>query len=310
MTQQHHPAPDRRGWAGLGHPRGPDFVPGPPRPRAPAPVSAPPPTVTTPRGTGVPGEAVPPTGDPPRARGGRTGRRVAGYVLLAVLAGGVTGAVTGLLVQGPEDGTAGPPAPAAAPGSVEAAAERVLPSVVQVRSSSGAGSGFVFDRRGHVVTNHHVIEGSSEVQLLLASGQVVDATVVGSDPDSDIAVLRTEPSVLATPRIGRSADVRIGQQVLAVGSPLGLTGTVTAGIVSATDRRAAIGTTLGQPVIQTDASINPGNSGGPLVDLDGRVVGVNTAIATLNGSSTGNIGIGFAVPIDRAVDVAEGIIRR
>jgi putative serine protease PepD len=161
-----------------------------------------------------------------------------------------------------------------------------------------------------VVTNHHVIEGASEVQLQLASGRIVDATVVGSDPDSDIAVLRTEPAVLAAPRIGRSVDVRIGQQVLAVGSPLGLTGTVTAGIISATDRRAAIGTTLGQPVIQTDASINPGNSGGPLVDLDGRVVGVNTAIATLTGGSTGNIGIGFAVPIDRAVDVAERIIRR
>jgi putative serine protease PepD len=161
------------------------------------------------------------------------------------------------------------------------------------------------DGEGHVLTNHHVVSGASSVRLVLSSGRTVTAEVVGSDADDDIAVLRADPGDLRAARLGVSADLRIGQPVIAVGSPLGLNGTVTSGVVSALDRGATA-----EAMIQTDASINPGNSGGPLVDLDGRVVGINTSIATLGGRGSGNIGIGFAVPIDRALDVARQILAR
>jgi putative serine protease PepD len=246
---------------------------------------------------------------PPRRRG-RSG--TAGLLLLAVLAGGTAGGAVGRsdwIGLDSEDATASGE-PRARQTSAEAAARAVLPSVVQVRSGRGSGSGFVLDRRGHVLTNHHVIEGSTQVQLQLAGGRVVDADVVGSNPTHDIAVLRADDAGLIPTDVGSSAMLRIGEQVLAIGSPLGLSGTVTSGIVSATQRIANIGGRGEQQVIQTDASINPGNSGGPLVDLDGRVVGVNTAIATVGTGTTGNIGIGFAVPIDRAVRVAHRLIAR
>ena len=224
----------------------------------------------------------------------------------AVLAGGASGAgVVVALDRGAP--TAGPTivqerAPAngsASAGSTEAAASQVLPSVVQVRAGRGGGSGVVMDGEGHVLTNHHVVAGASSVRLVLSSGRTVTAEVVGSDADDDIAVLRADAGDLRAARLGVSADLRIGQPVIAVGSPLGLNGTVTSGVVSALNRGATA-----EAMIQTDASINPGNSGGPLVDLDGRVVGINTSIATLGGRGSGNIGIGFAVPIDRALDVA------
>jgi putative serine protease PepD len=230
----------------------------------------------------------------------------------AVLAGGASGAgVVVALDRGAQ--AAGPTivqerAPAngsASAGSTEAAASQVLPSVVQVRAARGAGSGVVMDGEGHVLTNHHVVSGASSVRLVLSSGRIVTAEVVGSDADNDIAVLRADRGDLRAARIGVSADLRIGQPVIAVGSPLGLNGTVTSGVVSALDRGATA-----EAMIQTDASINPGNSGGPLVDLDGRVVGINTSIATLGGRGSGNIGIGFAVPIDRALDVARQILAR
>ena len=178
-----------------------------------------------------------------------------------------------------------------------------------MRAGASSGSGFVLDDRGHVITNHHVVEGATTVRLQLASGRSLSAVVVGSRASDDIAVLQVEdPSDLDPAVLGSSADLVIGESVIAVGSPLGLQGTVTGGIVSALDREASLGGQAAQRMIQTDAPINPGNSGGPLVDLDGRVVGVNTAIATLGGQGSGSIGIGFAVPIDRAVDVAERII--
>jgi S1-C subfamily serine protease len=155
------------------------------------------------------------------------------------------------------------------------------------------------------LTNHHVVSGASSVRLVLSSGRTVTAEVVGSDADDDIAVLRASAGDLRAARLGVSADLRIGQPVIAVGSPLGLNGTVTSGVVSALDRGASA-----EAMIQTDASINPGNSGGPLVDLNGRVVGINTSIATIGGHGSGNIGIGFAVPIDRALDVARQILAR
>ncbi|WP_235561839.1 S1C family serine protease [Marmoricola sp. Leaf446] len=184
----------------------------------------------------------------------------------------------------------------------------MLPSVVQVRSDRGSGSGFVFDRLGHVLTNQHVVDGDRSLLLQLDGGRQVRAALVGEDEANDIAVLRADPEDLPAAAMGDSSTVRIGEPVIAIGSPLGLSGTVTAGIVSTTAREARLGSSSRQAVIQTDASINPGNSGGPLVDLDGRVVGVNTAIATVPGTGSGNIGIGFAVPIDRALRVAEGIL--
>jgi putative serine protease PepD len=188
----------------------------------------------------------------------------------------------------------------------EAAARAILPSVVQVQAGRSTGSGFVIDGTGHVITNQHVVDGTSRVSLLLSDGRRVSAQVVGGNEREDIAVLRIGGNAPAAAQLGTSAALRIGQPVIAVGSPLGLSGTVTAGIISAVDRTSRLGGGT-RPMVQTDASINPGNSGGPLVDLQGRVVGVNTAIATTSARS-GNIGIGFAVPVDRAVQVARDII--
>ena len=250
--------------------------------------------------------------DPAALARPRVGRaRVAGLLVAAVLAGGASGA--GVVVALDQDtGTSptilqerGPGRSSATAGSTEAAAERILPSVVQVRAGRGSGSGVVMDDQRHVLTNHHVVAGSSNVTLLLSTGRRVTAEVIGSNRENDIAVLRARSGDLPAARLGVSADLRIGQSVIAVGSPLGLTGTVTSGVVSALDRRGTA-----ESMIQTDASINPGNSGGPLVDLDGRVVGINTSIATLGGRSSGNIGIGFAVPIDRAAEVAQQILAR
>lgn len=297
-------------WPGLGTPAGPSFESGT---VATQPVAQPVPIL--PPAAPAPAPAPPPTAPVRRPREPRRGPRLLTTLAVAALVGGLTG--WGAATWTPdEDTTAAVETPranrnAAPTGTAESAAATVLPSVVQVRTPYGTGSGFVLDDRGHAVTNHHVVVGTTgEVDLLLANGRTIEAEVVGSDASNDVAVLRAEPGALAPARIGRSSSLRIGQPVIAIGSPLGLSGTVTAGIVSATDRDARIGGGSGR-VVQTDASINPGNSGGPLVDLDGRVVGVNTAIATVpgaDGDSAGNIGIGFAIPIDRAVRVAERLI--
>ncbi len=162
----------------------------------------------------------------------------------------------------------------------------------------GAGSGFLWDALGHVVTNHHVIEGSRRIRVRLDSGEAIDATLVGSSPDHDLAVirLRSVPSGLYPLPIGTAGDLQVGQAVYAIGNPFGLSRTLTTGVVSALDRR--LPTTGGREVvgvIQTDAAINPGNSGGPLLDSAGRLIGVNTAIISGSG---GSAGIGFAVPVD------------
>ncbi|WP_353950200.1 trypsin-like peptidase domain-containing protein [Knoellia sp. S7-12] len=286
-------------WRGLGEPAGPDFL------RGAMPLREDP-TAST-------GAAPAPTGRERRRS------RLPALLLVSALSGGIAGAGAAVVLGPDATPTSGPGiaverpsgrAPASAAGTEEAAAQAILPSVVQIRAGRSTGSGFVLDDRGHVMTNHHVIEGESTVSLQLAGGRTVSATVVGSSEADDIAVLRADPEALEPARIGQSSALRIGQPVIAVGSPLGLDGTVTAGIVSTVERSARLGGGANQRVIQTDASINPGNSGGPLVNLEGQVVGVNTAIATLSGRASGSIGIGFAVPIDRAVEVADEIIRR
>lgn len=179
----------------------------------------------------------------------------------------------------------------------------------QAGGASGAGSGFVWDRDGHVVTNNHVVEGATEVGVVFGEGNAIPARVVGTAPWADIAVLRlsTVPTGLQPITIGRSADLLVGQTVYAIGNPFGLQRTLTQGIISALERR--LPTEGGREisgVIQTDAAINPGNSGGPLVDSAGRLIGINTAIIAPTGSFAG---IGFSVPVDTVNRIVPQIIR-
>jgi S1-C subfamily serine protease len=175
------------------------------------------------------------------------------------------------------------------------------------------GSGFVIDKSGHIVTNFHVVQGAEEIEVSFSNRDSVEARVVGSDPSTDLAVLKVDVDARAlTPlRLGNSDRVRVGDSVVAIGNPLGLERSVTAGIVSAVHRplTAPNAFTI-DDVIQTDASINSGNSGGPLIAATGRVVGVNTAIATGSTGARGNIGIGFAVPVNTVRDVASQLIEQ
>ncbi len=171
----------------------------------------------------------------------------------------------------------------------------------------GSGTGFVWDDQGHLVTNFHVVQGASQVEVALADGSTWPARVVGVYPDKDLAVLRIAADPLPPPiALGSSADLLVGQSVYAIGNPFGLDHTLTAGVVSALGReiQAANGRIIEQ-VIQTDAAINPGNSGGPLLDSAGRVIGVNTAILSETGAYAG---IGFAVPIDTVTRVVRQLI--
>src|SRR5437763_12471034 len=200
--------------------------------------------------------------------------------------------------------------------------EHASPSVVQVVGRAGAletpeaengtaqsGSGFVWDGAGHIVTNDHVVEGTSSLAVRFASGQVLRAQVVGTAPNYDLAVIRVDnPRSMPPPiAIGTSDDLKVGQWVFAIGNPFGLDQSLTTGIISALKRR--LPTSGGREitnVIQTDAAINPGNSGGPLLDSSGRLIGVNTAIFSPSGS---NAGIGFAIPVDIVNRVVPELIR-
>jgi S1-C subfamily serine protease len=172
----------------------------------------------------------------------------------------------------------------------------------------GSGSGFIWDAEGHVVTNFHVVQGGTRFSVTLAEGTVYDATVVGVEPNKDLAVLRIQAprSALVALEPGRSNELVVGQKVLAIGNPFGLDQTLTTGVISALGREitSVAGTTI-QDVIQTDAAINPGNSGGPLLDSRGRLIGVNTAIMSASGSSAG---IGFAVPVATVLRVVPQLI--
>ncbi len=175
-------------------------------------------------------------------------------------------------------------------------------------ATQAQGSGFVYDNQGHIITNQHVVDGAESVSVRFADGSTHDATVVGSDPSTDLAVLKVDaPASLLKPlRLGKSSELAVGDGVIAIGSPFGLEQTVTTGIVSALNRQ--INSPNGFAIddaIQTDAAINHGNSGGPLLDLEGRVIGVNSQIESESG---GNDGIGFAVPSDTVARIAADLI--
>ncbi|MGK5682641.1 S1C family serine protease [Actinoplanes sp. URMC 104] len=280
--------------SGLGTPRGPEF-------RSPDWSAAPDPAAAV---------------AAPAARGRRLPAAALAALAVVGLSAG-TGGVAGYVAGRDEPVATAAPSQGGVPSDLVGAAARVLPGVVsvQVRTGQGgaSGSGFVFDDRGHIVTNNHVVAAGGvrggAVTVVGSDGRRLTAEVVGTDPSNDIAVLRVDDgSALDRLALADPNGTRVGEPVLAVGSPLGLSGTVTAGIVSALDRPVRLGGSSRQTAVQTDASINPGNSGGPLVNARGEVIGVNTAIATLEGG--GSIGIGFAVPIERARQVADSLIAR
>jgi S1-C subfamily serine protease len=173
------------------------------------------------------------------------------------------------------------------------------------------GSGFVIDKAGHIVTNYHVVRGANSIQVSFSNNERIKARIVGVDPSTDVAVLqvKVKSRALKALPLGNSDSVRVGDQVIAIGNPFGLDRSVTAGIVSAVQRRIEAPNQLSiSHVIQTDAALNHGNSGGPLLDAQGEVIGVNAQIET-GGVSQGNVGIGFAIPINTVKDVAADLIR-
>jgi putative serine protease PepD len=208
-------------------------------------------------------------------------------------------------------------------GSIANIAAKALPSVVTIKvkgaDGAGTGSGFVLDRDGHIITNNHVVASAADggtIKVELSNGTEINATIAGRDSSYDLAVLKTSRTDLQPLVMGSSKDVVVGDQVIAVGAPLGLESSVTSGIVSALDRPVSPGGDGDQQsfinAIQTDAAINPGNSGGPLLDMQGHVIGINSAIARIPGSSdsqSGNIGVGFSIPSDQVVRTAAQLIK-
>ncbi|MEI2766144.1 MAG: trypsin-like peptidase domain-containing protein [Dermatophilaceae bacterium] len=290
---------------------------------APAPTRSLPvgPSHPTPTGTGDPWTH--PVRRPPGA--GRVLLAAAGLGLVAGSVGGVAAYLVTDRVVGTRVGQPAVPAPVPgvttrAEGSIARIAATALPSVVTVkiagRDGSGTGSGFVIDGSGHVLTNNHVVSpvaGSGSIRVVMSDGSSADASIVGRDASYDLAVLSIPRTDVTPLSFGRSADVVVGDGVIAVGAPLGLDATVTSGIVSALNRPVSAGDSSETSyinAIQTDAAINPGNSGGPLLDMNGRVIGVNSAIARVpgTGGSSGNIGVGFSIPSDQAFKTAQQLI--
>jgi putative serine protease PepD len=259
----------------------------------------------------------------------------AAAVILALAAGGV-GAATALALD--DNGSSG--AVQTSNSSVTRVVDRsslaqiasaVRDSVVSITTESGEGSGVITTADGYIVTNNHVVATAqgSTVQVIFADGKKATATIVGTDPRTDLAVVKASGvSGLKAARFGSSANMQVGDTVLALGSPLGLEGSVTSGIISAKDRTIQSGsedqqtppnplggqqgqgqsaTTTMSGLLQTDAPINPGNSGGALVNTNGEVIGINSAIATSGGNS-GNIGLGFAIPSDKATAVVKDLM--
>ena len=207
------------------------------------------------------------------------------------------------------------------PDSVAGLANRVLPSVVSITSGGGStGSGFIIDSSGFILTNNHVVEQAAlskgRILVTLNNGEEFESKIIGRDASYDLAILKILATGLPALQFGNSDEVAVGDSVIAIGSPLGLSGTVTLGIISAKDRAVTAGGSAGETsfinALQTDAAINPGNSGGPLINSAGAVIGVNSAIATLSGASNaqaGSIGLGFAIPINQARKTADQLIK-
>lgn len=251
-----------------------------------------------------------------------------------VLVAGIAGAAAGVVVHTTmADTPAQPPAPApvSAPisagepqdeiarGTVARVAEAVLPSVVRINRAtsdrfegSGNGSGVVYRADGMIITNNHVVEDPGGIEVVLADGDALPAEIVGQDAVNDLAVIRIDRDDLTPIPIGGHAAPRVGDLAIAVGSPFGLDATVTVGVISALGRGIHAGSEGGggtiylPEVLQTDAPINPGNSGGALVDRNGRLIGINSAILT--SGQAANAGVGFAIPVDTVVDVADELI--
>jgi putative serine protease PepD len=246
--------------------------------------------------------------------------------MVAALFGGLAGAY--LVSRGGGGNAVLPAAPAGSTdrpsGSIADIASRVLPSVVTIKVTgpgvSGTGSGFVMRQDGYIVTNNHVVDAAAsngKITVLFSDGKSAEATVIGRDDSYDLAVIRVNRRNLPPLTLGASSAVVVGDEVIAVGAPLGLDSTVTSGIVSALNRpvtASGAGASKASFInaIQTDAAINPGNSGGPLLDMQGRVIGVNSAIArvasSLGDGQSGNIGVGFAIPSDQVRKTAEQLI--
>ncbi len=184
------------------------------------------------------------------------------------------------------------------------AAAVILPSVVQIQAGQGVGSGVIYDASGLILTAAHVVEGADTVTVRFADGEQVEGTVLGGTAGADVAVIQVEGTDLPAAELALDDAPQVGQMAIAVGSPWGLQGTVTSGIISAVDQAIPQGASA-RAVLQTDAAINPGNSGGPLVDRQGRVIGINVSIFSLSGA---NDGVGFAVPIDIANGIAESLV--
>jgi S1-C subfamily serine protease len=250
----------------------------------------------------------------------RAGKWLSRVLLLLLVVGSVAG-ITWLVatsppesevVAGEETTTTAQPlevsvtTPVAGAEPIADAAEKILPSVVQIRTSDGVGSGVIFDQ-GLILTAAHVVEGETTVQVRLEDGENVEGTVLGGTAEADIAVIQIERTDVPVATLALDSMPRVGQTAIAVGSPWGLTSTVTAGIISAVNQPLGCGQ-VGETcrsMLQTDAAINPGNSGGALLDREGRVVGINVSIFSLSGA---NDGVGFAVPIDVAYDIAQAVI--
>jgi putative serine protease PepD len=290
-----------------------------------------------------PGPAYPPPPVPPQQRPPRRVRRgtVAAVVAATLVAGGLGGTLGALIG---DDGAAQASAlPATTTSSttssgtegtdVSAVVQKVLPSVVQVNvtlpNGEGIGSGVILSADGKILTNNHVVADAQTVTVTLSDGRTVDARVLGTDPSSDLALIQAEGvSGLTAAKFGNSDNVKVGDEVIAIGSPGGLQGTVTTGIVSALDRKVTVsedeqqqhspfpftqqqqgnGGTTSYQAIQTDAAINQGNSGGPLFNSAGEVIGINSAMySPVSGpdGSAGSVGIGFAIPSNRAQQVID-----
>ena len=275
---------------------------------------------------GAPGDG---TADGGRGGGERRSGRgllAAGMIAAMLASGGLGGWIGATVAGGSETSLSRPvdsaqPMSAAPDGTVEAVADKVLPSVVSIdvagRAGAGEGSGVILSADGLIITNNHVVDiaqTGGRIQVRLHDGSRADARIVGTDPTTDIAVIKAETDRPLTPiTLGTSSTLDEGQAVAAVGSPLGLSGTVTVGIVSALDRPVRAGGERSDQstvidAIQTDAAVNPGNSGGALVNMNGELIGINSAIASTGGS--GSIGLGFAIPVDQARRIADQIIKQ